>query len=148
MPAWWLILLFTLNGLVIWLFSQGRYVVRKNGGFQPAFTELQEFSSFLLAGTIIAQIWVHGDPESYLATIRAKLFSVPALSLDVTFHFLVNDMFMALFFGIAAKELVEATTKEDGSLRGMNAFLPMMACIGGVVGPAIVYRSICFAFSK
>lgn len=142
-PAWWLIALFTLNGMVIWLFSQGRYLVWKDGELRPAFTELQEFSSFLLAGTVIAQLWVHGDPDSYNATVHAVLASVPSLDLDVSFQFLVNDVFMALFFGIAAKELVEATMKPDGPLRGLNGFLPMAACVGGVIGPAIVYRLIC-----
>ena len=142
-PAWWLIIVFVLHAIVTWLFSQGRYLVQKQGELQSMFSELQEFSFFLLAGTIIAQLWVHGDPDSYAATIHASLFSVTAFDMNVTLHFLVNDVFMALFFGIAAKELVEATTKEDGPLRGTNGFLPMMACIGGVIGPAIVFRFLC-----
>ena len=52
--AWWLVILFTLFGVVIWLFSRGRYLVLKDGQLRPAFTELQEFSSYLLAGTLTA----------------------------------------------------------------------------------------------
>ncbi len=142
-PAWWLIALFTLNGLVIWFFARRRYLVWKDGQLKPAFVELQEFSSYLLAGTIIAQLWVHGDPTSYAATIHAVLFHTAWFDLDVTAHFLVNDVFMTLFFGIAAKELVEATMKRDGALRGVKGLLPMMACLGGVIGPALVYQLIC-----
>lgn len=50
---------------------------------------------------------------------------------------------MTFFFDIAAKELAEAALKKRGALRGMKGVLPMMACAGGVIGPAIVYRLIC-----
>jgi NhaA family Na+:H+ antiporter len=50
---------------------------------------------------------------------------------------------MTFFFGMAAKELAEATLKRQGVLRGRRGFLPMMACVGGVIGPALVYRAIC-----
>jgi Na+/H+ antiporter NhaA len=140
-PAWWLIGLFTLQGIVIWLFSRRRYLVWRDGKLEPAFSELQEFSSYLLSGAVIAQLWVHGDPGSYRATVRDVLLAVPWLGTNVTLHFLANEVLMTFFFGIAAKELAEATLKSQGSLRGRRGFLPMMACAGGVIGPALVYRA-------
>ena len=49
-PAWWLVILFTLHGGVIWFFARRRYLVYRHGKLQPAFSELQEFSAHLLAG--------------------------------------------------------------------------------------------------
>ena len=142
-PAWWLVALFTFQGIVIWLFAHRRYLVRKDGELRPAFTELQEFGTYLLSGAVISQLWVHGDPQSYAATMHAVLLTIAPLDLEVTLHFLANEVIMTFFFGIAAKELAEATSKKQGSLRGRKGFLPLVACAGGVVGPAVVYRAIC-----
>lgn len=141
-PQWWIIYMLTLWGLIICVFAQKRYLVLNEGKLQPAFTELQKFSMFLLAGAIFAQLWAHGDPAGYTTTMHAVLFSLPD-NVDVTLHFIVNDAFMCLFFGIAAKELTEAALLPNGELRGLKGFIPITACLGGVVGPALVYRKIC-----
>ena len=142
-PVWWLIGLFALQGVLIWLFTRRRYLVMKDGELKPAFLELQQFSIFLLAGAVVAQLWIHGEPDAYHATMKDVLWTVPWIHVEVTLHFLANEVLMAFFFGIAAKELTEATLQSDGPLRGMRGFLPMMACLGGVIGPAVVYRMIC-----
>jgi len=142
-PVWWLIGLFTFQGILIWLFTRRRYLVMKDGKLKPAFLELQQFSIFLLAGAVVAQLWIHGESEAYHATMGDVLWTVPWFHVEVTLHFLANEVLMAFFFGIAAKELTEATLKRNGPLRGMRGFLPMMACLGGVIGPALVYRMIC-----
>lgn len=142
-PVWWLIGLFTLQGVLIWLFTRRRFLVRKDGELKPAFVELQQFSIFLLAGAVVAQLWIHGEPDAYHATMKDVLWTVPWIHVEITLHFLANEVLMAFFFGIAAKELTEATLQRDGPLRGIRGFLPMMACLGGVIGPALVYRMIC-----
>ena len=49
-------------------------------------------------------------------------------------HWLFNDIFMVFFFGIAAKEIAEATLP-GGSLNPIRkAINPLSATIGGVVG--------------
>ena len=141
--AWWLVGLFTLQGFVIWLFSRQRYLVLKDGELKPAFTDLQEFSSYLLSGAVIAQLWVHGDPTSYAATVHDVLATLPWIDFDISLHFLANEVLMAFFFGIAAKELSEAILLRDGALRGARGLLPAIACLGGVIGPAVVYRILC-----
>ncbi|MEN9061448.1 Na+/H+ antiporter NhaA [Ponticoccus litoralis] len=57
----------------------------------------------------------------------------------LTFHYLVNDILMAFFFGIAAKEVWEAVILENGSLRGKKAATPLFATAGGMFGPIAVY---------
>lgn len=57
----------------------------------------------------------------------------------VTVHFLVNDVLMALFFAIAAKEVWESLLPGGALSNFRKAATPLMATAGGVVGPAIVY---------
>ena len=57
----------------------------------------------------------------------------------LTVHFLVNDVLMALFFALAAKEVWEAFLP-GGSLSNVRkAATPLLATLGGIVGPALVY---------
>jgi NhaA family Na+:H+ antiporter len=56
-------------------------------------------------------------------------------SYRLNLHWLFNDIFMVFFFGIAAKEIAEATLP-GGSLNPIRkAINPLFATIGGVVGP-------------
>ena len=56
-----------------------------------------------------------------------------------TMHFLVNDIFMVFFFGIAAKEITEACLPNGALNPPKKAINPLMGTIGGVVGPVVVY---------
>lgn len=141
-PAWWFIILLTLQCVGgAWLASR-HFFVKSKGTYVPALTALQVFSVFLLLGAAVAQFWVHGDPAAYHATMHHELFTftMHGYMYTIDLHFLVNDIFMAFFFGIAAKELCEAIFKKDGSLRGMRGLLPGLACLGGVFGPMLVYK--------
>lgn len=144
-PQWWILMLLFFQCIGIAVLAQRRYLVRKNGEIKPAYTELQEFSLFLLGGTIVAQLWAHGDGDGYAATMHAVIASIDTWMgrINLSPHFLVDEVFMAFFFGIAAKELTEAFLKEDGALRGSKGILPMVGCLGGVIGPAVVFRLIC-----
>ena len=54
-------------------------------------------------------------------------------------HFLINDLFMVLFFGIAAKEIAEACLP-GGALNPVSkAINPLLGTLGGVLGPVGVY---------
>jgi NhaA family Na+:H+ antiporter len=56
-----------------------------------------------------------------------------------TLPFFINDIFMALFFGIAAKEITEAALP-GGSLNPMRKALnPLLATLGGVFGPVLAF---------
>eukprot|EP00946_MAST-07B_sp_MAST-7B-sp1_P002607 g2607.t1 len=58
---------------------------------------------------------------------------------EVTLNFLVNDVLMALFFGLAVKEITEALLP-GGSLHPVNkAINPLIGTFGGVVGPIVMY---------
>lgn len=57
----------------------------------------------------------------------------------VTLHFLINDILMALFFAIAGKEVWEAMLPGGALSDPKKAATPLLATVGGVAGPALVY---------
>lgn len=142
-PAWWFISLLVIQCIgAAWLTSRHFFIKTSSNHYKPALTALQIFSAFLLMGTLVAQLWAHGDFTAYHATMHYEWFilQIHENIYSIDLHFLVNDIFMAFFFGIAAKELSEAILKKEGSLRGVEGFLPGLACIGGVIGPMLVYK--------
>jgi NhaA family Na+:H+ antiporter len=57
----------------------------------------------------------------------------------LSLHFLINDIFMVFFFGIAAKEITEACLP-GGPLNPIKkAINPLMGTLGGVLGPVGVF---------
>lgn len=109
------------------------------------------YSLLLIGGAIIALIWANLDLHSYHAFVEFELIhdffighahygadgAVEYRSL--TLHYLVNDVLMAFFFAIAAKEVWEAVILKNGSLRGKKAATPLIATLGGMIGPITVY---------
>lgn len=98
---------------------------------------LLELSVPLLAGVLTALMWANLAPSSYQSILHTQL-----LPGGFDLQFLVNDVFMALFFGIAAKEITEACLP-GGALNPMRkAISPLLATAGGVLGPIAVYFAI------
>jgi len=99
---------------------------------------LQEFSIPLIAGVLAALVFANVSYETYHHLIDLDLgFSI--LGHHATPHFLINDIFMVFFFGIAMKEITESALP-GGSLNPIGKALnPLIATIGGVVGPVGVF---------
>ncbi len=108
------------------------------------------YSVLLLAGAVLALFWANFSPHSYHDFVEFVLvddFIIGHAHYDedgkvhrtLTLHFLVNDVLMAFFFAIAAKEVWEAVIMENGSLRGRKAATPLFATAGGMFGPIAVY---------
>lgn len=107
------------------------------------------YSLLLIAGAVVALIWANIDSHSYHDfvefiilddTFIGHLHEVDGhATRTLTLHYLVNDVLMALFFAIAAKEVWEALILENGALRGRKAMTPLIATAGGVFGPVTVY---------
>jgi len=55
---------------------------------------------------------------------------------------------MALFFAVAAKEVWEAVILKQGALRGRKAATPLIATLGGMMGPVLVYLCIAMVFGS
>jgi NhaA family Na+:H+ antiporter len=58
---------------------------------------------------------------------------------EITPHFLINDIFMVFFFGIAAKEITESCLPGGPLNPPSKAINPLLGTIGGVVGPIGVF---------
>ncbi len=101
---------------------------------------LQEFSLPLLSGVLVAMIWANLDHESYEHVIHwVPIADFKIFGHLVTHHWLVNDIFMVFFFGIAAKEITESCLP-GGNLNPISKSInPLMATLGGVVGPVAVF---------
>ncbi len=97
---------------------------------------LREFSVPLLAGVVVALLWVNLAPEGYHSFNQAPLLG------PLSFHFLTNELFMVLFFGMAAAEITQSCLP-GGDLHPLRkAVNPLLATFGGVVGPVLVYLSL------
>ncbi|MFQ5513349.1 MAG: Na+/H+ antiporter NhaA [Myxococcota bacterium] len=110
---------------------------------------LQEFSIPLLLGVGVALVVANLWPGWYAHALHWEPFGkLTVLGHAVSLHFLVNDVFMVFFFGIAAKEITEACLP-GGSLNPLRKALnPLIATLGGVVGPGLVFLAglwICYA---
>jgi NhaA family Na+:H+ antiporter len=101
---------------------------------------LQEFSVPLLSGVLVAMVWANVHHESYEHVIHwVPIADFKVFGHLVTHHWLVNDIFMVFFFGIAAKEITESCLP-GGSLNPVTKSInPLLATIGGVVGPVTVF---------
>jgi len=69
----------------------------------------------------------------------AESEEAPSHERHLTIHFLVNDILMALFFAIAGKEVWEATLPGGPLNNPKKAATPLIATLGGMAGPALLY---------
>ena len=120
------------------------------------------YSLLLIIGALIALVWANLDAHSYHHFVEYPLLFNDWVGVDASYwvksygedfhiedsggalkvlsaHYLVNDVLMALFFAIAAKEVWEAVILKNGSLRGRKAATPLFATAGGMFGPIAVY---------
>lgn len=117
---------------------------------------LQEFSIPLIAGVVAALVaanlapeWYHhwfakahagGDHgDHHVWTLGFSMFGHP-----VGLNFLINDIFMVFFFGIAAKEITESCLPGGSLNPPSKAVNPLIATIGGVAGPVGVFFGFMF----
>ncbi|HKX46245.1 MAG TPA: Na+/H+ antiporter NhaA [Planctomycetota bacterium] len=113
-----------------------------------ALRRAQQLSLPLFAGVFVALAFANLAPELYHRILEFRPFGELAIFHHVVdVHFLVNDVFMVFFFGIAAKEITEAL-HPGGSLNPpARAINPLLATLGGVLGPVVVFlTSLTIAF--
>ncbi len=94
--------------------------------FRKALEFAVENSLLMVLGTVIALIWANTDPAGYDAAVHPL-------------HFAVNDVGMVFFFGLAVKEIIEATASGGALHSFRRAAVPVIAAVGGMAGPAAVY---------
>lgn len=97
---------------------------------------LQEFSIPLIGGVIAALVLANLAPHAYHVITHGSPFGAGS---HFNLHFVMNDIFMALFFGLAAKEITEACLPGGALNPPKKAINPLLGTIGGVAGPVAVY---------
>lgn len=103
---------------------------------------LQEYSIPLIGGVILAVIMANVLQEhTYHEIVEWTPFGPNAnvFGHTVTLHWLINDVFMVFFFGIAAKEITEAMLPGGALNPPSKAINPLLGTLGGVVGPVAVF---------
>lgn len=126
---------------------------------------ITNYSLLLIAGALLALVWANTDAHGYHHIVEFPIWFNDWIGLDydywkkvygegydtfaadgatkvLSFHYLVNDVLMAFFFAIAAKEVWEAVILKNGSLRGKKAATPLIGTAGGMLGPIAVYLGI------
>ena len=101
----------------------------------------QEFSIPLIIGVLAGLATANIDHSFYEKLVDFHLFGEHAevFGHALTVHFLINEVFMVLFFGIAAKEITDSVLP-GGALNPPNkAINPLMATFGGILGPVGMY---------
>ena len=102
---------------------------------------LQEFSLPLIAGVVLGLVAANAAQHWYEGMVHFRPFGDDAYVFghNLDLHFIINGMFMCLFFGIAAKEIAESTLP-GGVLNPLRrAINPLIGTLGGVFGPAGLY---------
>lgn len=141
------------------------YIGARNGGLAGMYRVWNFITNntvLLVAGALVALAWANLDAGSYARFIHFPLWFNGWLGVDLhvwdnafgagaeafetgdvervlTPQFIVNDLLMAFFFAIAAKEVWEALILERGALRGRKAATPLVAMAGGILMPVALY---------
>ncbi len=110
-------------------------------GRTPRFINLlQEFSIPLISGVVVAMLAANFRYDWYHHALEWMPFGAFSIfGHEATLHFLVNDVFMVFFFGIAAKEITESCLPGGSLNPPAKAINPLLATVGGVVGPVLVF---------
>ena len=116
---------------------------------------LSEYSVPLLTGVLASMLFANSYPELYESLVWSPIYSLfGSTAVDhhghhgghaspwdhyLSLHFLVNDIFMVLFFGVAAKEITEACLPGGALNPPSKAINPLCGTLGGVLGPVGVF---------
>jgi NhaA family Na+:H+ antiporter len=96
------------------------------------FTSIIDYSLLLIAGTVLALVWANVDHHSYEPLAHAL-------------EFWVNDIGMAFFFALAAKEVFESTLPGGALSSPRESAVPILGAVGGMAVPAGVYLAMVHA---
>lgn len=99
---------------------------------------VSEYALPLLAGVLLSIAWANYDAAGYRALLA---WSPLGPASQLTLAFVANDLIMVFFFGLAAKEITHACLP-GGALNPLrSAVNPLLATLGGVLVPIVVYKT-------
>ncbi len=102
----------------------------------------EDWSLPLICGIIIALLWANYDYHLYHSFVHHNFFA------DVNFHFLVNDVFLVLFFGSVSIEIMHEFSSGGALFPLKKAAVNIMAACGGVCMPIVIFYALNTVFGK
>lgn len=93
----------------------------------------EEWSLPLISGVIIALLWANADYSSYHNLVHHHIFA------EINFHFLVNDIFLVLFFGSVTIEIMHEFSAGGALFPVKKALVNIFAAWGGVLMPILIF---------
>jgi NhaA family Na+:H+ antiporter len=96
---------------------------------------VRDHSLLLLLGAVVGLFGANLRPDVYDGLVHPL-------------HFAVNEIGMAFFFALAAKEVVEATAPGGALHSPRRAAMPLLAAVGGMAGPALIFVGVAIATAR
>ncbi|MEV0729245.1 Na+/H+ antiporter NhaA [Polymorphospora sp. NPDC050346] len=94
--------------------------------------------ALLLAGAVVALVWANSPWSGAYESVRSYTIGPAAIHLDLSLATWAADGLLAIFFFVAGLELKREFVA--GDLRDpLRAAVPIMAAVGGVVVPALLF---------
>ncbi len=109
---------------------------------------LHQYSVLLILGVVAGISLANIDYHLYEQLVEYHPFG-PDITLfhrHITVHFLINEVFMVFFFGIAAKEITDSVLPGGALNPIQKAINPIFSTVGGVVVPAGMYLLLALLF--
>jgi NhaA family Na+:H+ antiporter len=126
-----------------WL-GTDRFLARRLARPAARFLAIEASSGILLLlATAVALVWANSPwKNSYASFLNAEIIlDAGPIGLHLTVQEFVNDALMAFFFFVAGLEIKRELIK--GELRDRKAAaLPIIAALGGMIVPAVIYFAI------
>ena len=109
---------------------------------------LQQFSIPLIVGVFAGLAVANIDDSFYQRLVEHQVFGTgtTVFGHHLTARFLINQVFMVFFFGVAAKEITESVLPGGALNPASKAINPLLATLGGILGPAGLYLLLAFIF--
>src|SRR5690606_4342125 len=120
-----------------------RRLVRRASAPVERFLAIQASSGILLlAVACLALLWANSPwAESYERLWHTRFgLSVGSWSFERDLHFWINDGLMTVFFFVAGLEIRREIHRGEVS-RWRRAALPLVAAVGGMIAPALIYTA-------
>jgi Na+:H+ antiporter, NhaA family len=117
----------------------GRYLVEPIRSFVD--TEVMS-GTVLLAATVVALAWANSPWDGAYRDLfgHALTFDVGIVRIDEDLQHWINEGLMTLFFFVVALEIKREVVR--GDLSGRPASLPIIAAVGGMAAPALIYAAL------
>jgi NhaA family Na+:H+ antiporter len=97
--------------------------------------------ALLLVGAVVAMVWANSPISDWYTDLRELAVGPEALHLHLTLETWAADGLLAIFFFVVGLELKREFVA--GDLRDpRRAALPILAAVGGMVAPALIYVAV------